>query len=374
MKTFVGAGAALLLTTTSVAALGLDRSGQDIGALFEDGNYAELSFGYVMPEASGVDVATLATGNVAEDYFQVGFAYKHQLSDQVSLAIILDQPYGADVTYPLSSIVLGGTIADVESNALSVIGRYALDNGFSFHGGIRYQTLEADVTFGGLAYAGLNGYNATFDQGSEWGYLAGVAYERPDIALRVALTYFSEVDYSLNTVERVGAVLVNPGSATSITTPQAINLDFQTGVAPDTLLFGQIRWAEYSAVRVSPTFFGPAAPELDGSPGSITSIEDGFAYSIGIGRRFSDEISGFVSVGYEPEGTDDLVSPLAPTNGQYSLTVGGAYSMDNWTLSGGINYTWLGDARPETGTPDVARATFTENSALGVGVKIGYNF
>ena len=43
-------------------------------------------------------------------------------------------------------------------------------------------------------------------------------------------------------------------------------------------------------------------------------------------------------------------------------------------ITTGINYTKLGDAQPETGTPDVARANFTGNSALGVGVRVGFSF
>ena len=31
----------------------------------------------------------------------------------------------------------------------------------------------------------------------------------------------------------------------------------------------------------------------------------------------------------------------------------------------------LGDAQPETGTPDVARATFSDNSVLSVGFTVG---
>ncbi len=107
---------------------------------------------------------------------------------------------------------------------------------------------------------------------------------------------------------------------------------------------------------------------------SITDIDDGTAYSVGIGRRFSDAFSASVSVGYEPEGDDDLVSPLSPTNGNYSLSVGGQYTMGDVILSGGIRYTWLGDARPETGTPDTPRASFEGSSALGVGVSVGFRF
>jgi hypothetical protein len=41
-------------------------------------------------------------------------------------------------------------------------------------------------------------------------------------------------------------------------------------------------------------------------------------------------------------------------------------------ITTGINYTQLGDAQAETS--DTARADFTDNSAFGIGVKIGYSF
>ncbi len=363
--------AALLLTASTASAVGLDRSGQSIGAIFEDGDYAELSFGYVMPEVSGNDVAAFggsASGNVANDYSQVGMAYKHQYSDAFSAAVIFDQPYGADISYPVGgSAALGGTVADLSSNAVSVIGRYELPSNISFHGGLRVQSIKADVTLGGLAYAGLNGYNVKLDDSTGAGYLIGAAYERPDIALRVALTYFSEIEHTFDVTE--SSPLGTNGSTTKVTTPAAINLDFQTGVAANTLVFGSIRWAEYSTVILSPDDF---AGLTGGS--SLTDIDDGFAYTLGVGRKFSDVFSGQVSVGYDETG-DDLVSPLAPTNGNYSLSVGGAYQLGNGVeLSGGIRYVWLGDAMPETGTPDVARANFTDNHAVAIGLKVAYNF
>jgi len=77
----------------------------------------------------------------------------------------------------------------------------------------------------------------------------------------------------------------------------------------------------------------------------------------------------------ETEGDDDLVSPLSPTNGSYTFTVGGKYDLnENVAISGGVSYAVLGDARPETGTPDIARANFEDNDAVGVGIKIGYKF
>ena len=105
--------------------------------------------------------------------------------------------------------------------------------------------------------------------------------------------------------------------------------------------------------------------------GSLTDIEDGYSYTLGLGRQFTDNFAGSISVNYEEE-EDPLVSPLAPTNGSLSITVGGAYTMDNVELSGGISYVSLGDAQPETS--DTARADFTDNSAVGVGLQIATKF
>jgi long-chain fatty acid transport protein len=73
MKTIWTTGMALLLTTTTAGAVGLDRSNQDVTAIFETGNYAELSFGFVMPTATGTDLGSLALpyDDVAGDFLAV---------------------------------------------------------------------------------------------------------------------------------------------------------------------------------------------------------------------------------------------------------------------------------------------------------------
>lgn len=54
-----------MLTTTAANAGGLDRSGQSIGAIFEDGRYVELSYGHVMPSVTGVFMGFADSGNIA---------------------------------------------------------------------------------------------------------------------------------------------------------------------------------------------------------------------------------------------------------------------------------------------------------------------
>ncbi|SHJ21796.1 OmpP1/FadL family transporter [Wenxinia saemankumensis] len=382
-------GAAALLATTGLAhAVGLDRSNQDVGLIFEDGNYVELTFAQVNPDVSGTD-NELAPGlpryeyeGVGLDYTQLGFGAKVDITPQISMAVIYDQPFGVDVSYPGDPAVtyFGGTEARLDSDALTVVGRYRINDSFSVHGGLRYEKLSANVTLAGQGYGALSGYNVDLAEDSGTGYLIGAAYERPDIALRVAVTYHSAIEHEFDTVETVGGIpvnLINPAlgasSTTTVETPEAINIDLQTGIAADTLAFANIRYAWYDDVIVSPVFFDTAQDgERDND--SLTEIEDNYGITVGIGRRFSDAFSGTVSVGYEAEGSDDLVSPLAPTNGNYSVGIGAQYTVGAAVISAGLRHTWLGDARPETGTPDVDRASFTDNTAVAAGMSIGFRF
>ncbi len=371
MKITYTTAAAVLLSSTSVFAVGLDRSNQDITAIFEDGNYVELSYGSVMPSVGGGDIPAVAGflgapqsayGDVAADYSQLAGTLTYQVNDLLSVALIFDQPYGADVTYPGSgaATLLGGTSAQLDSSAITALARYRLDDNFSVHGGVRYETIDASITLSGLAFGTSNGYNVVLQESSELGFVVGTAYEREEIALRVALTYFNSIQHDFDSVENG----VFPGT-TSVETPEAWNLDFQTGVAENTLLFGQIRHAKYGQTTVSPPAF------VAGGGDSLTDFDNNTSYSIGVARRFSDAFAASVSVGYENT-RNPLVSPLAPTNGNRSLSVGGQYTVGDVVIAGGVRYVDLGDAISAPGGNGIA--AFTENDAVGVGLSVGYRF
>ena len=354
------AAAALFLTTTALSAGGLDRSGQPISALFETGSYAELGFGLVQPSVSGTFThplaGELASGSVANDYSQLTFALKMDLNEQLSLALILDQPYGAAVEYSQAGYPLNGTFADLRSQALTALLRYKINDRFSVHGGVRSVGMEADLQVSSPAGT----YAAEFDNDRAIGYIVGAAYEIPDIALRVALTYSSETEFS-NPTSVMGATGAwAPVANTEFVMPQQIALDFQTGIAANTLLMGQIRWVEWTATEISP----------QGYPGNplVSYSDDRITYTVGIGRKFSDSFSGAISVSYE-EDQGNLVSNLSPTDGSLSIQIGGSYTMNNVELSGGIRYIMVGDATTET-----IGAEFADNSGLAIGMSVGYHF
>ncbi len=359
--------AALLGSTCAAQAGGIDRSGQSITALFEAGRYAEFSLGSVSPSTSGISAAGLGSrdsGDLTPSFFQFGAAYKADINDQLSYAIIYDQPFGADVAYPNGTGYFAqGSTADLKTHAISGILRYKMASNVSVHGGLRVQSIQATSTV-----PFVSNYSVDGDRDIGVGYLAGVAYERPDIALRVSLTYSSKIKHDVDTTENSVALGANNSSVTEIETPQSVNLEFQTGVAQNTLLFGGVRWVDWSNFDISPANYGT----LTGGRSLVSYDDDVFTYSLGVGRKLNDTWSVSASVGYE-KSNGGFASNLGPTDGNKSLALAAVYTRDNMRITTAVRYINIGDA--QTAIPGfVPAGTFENNDAVAVGVKVGFTF
>lgn len=362
---------ALALTTTAAQAGGIDRSGQSILAIFETGNYAELSFGRVSPDVSGVATAPyggFSSGDMAGNYNQIGLAVKTRLSDTLDLAVILDQPFGANVNYPVLAVppavyYAAGSTAKLSTMATTAVLKYRMPSNVSVYGGVRYETMSASAT---VPFIPGGGYTVDSNTVGDVGYLVGVAYEKPEIALRVALTYNSKISHDFDTIERSALTGgVDLASTTTVDSPQSVNLEFQSGVAKDTLVFGSIRWVDWSNYVIDPTYYTPPSPLVSYDSDTVT-------YTLGVGRRFNENWSGAVSIGFEDQ-VGGYASNLGPTDGKKSLTIGVSYTKDNMKISGGISYVEIGTAET-TLNGAIASGVFKGNSAVGVGIKIGYSF
>lgn len=349
MKKLLICTTALVAAATTACAGGIDRSGQDISVIFEQGSVAQLSFSSVEPTVKGVFNHPLAgaipSGKVSPAYSSFGLAMKVDLSEKLSMGVIVDQPWGADVAYVTPPYPLTGTSASVESTATTVLARYKINDSFSLHGGLRH------VTVSGF-YDPVGPYASTYANDSDTGYVVGAAFEKPEIAMRVALTYSSETSFALD-----GTV----GDVTA-TMPQSVNLDFQTGIAADTLLFGQVRWADWASATIDDTLAGNL----------VSPSHDTITYSVGLGRKFTEKLSGAVTLGYEAAG-GDTVSNLSPTDGFFSVGLGGTYTQGKMKISGGVRYVEVGDATTSA-IGDFPGGEFAGNTALGVGVKVSFSF
>lgn len=361
-----------IAVTGAVNAAGIERTSQSVGILFEEGRYAEFSIGSVDPSVSGVAIPAVggaASGNMGADYTSVSLGYKQNIGNNVDIALIIDEPVGANVSYPGGNgYFIGGSTATLDSTAITGLIKYKLPSNVSVYGGVRSQSLGGEVKLEQLG-APSPAYTLDVAQKHELGYVAGIAYEKPEIALRVALTYNSEITHDFPDVQENGGTSL-PFSSTI---PQSVNLEFQSGVAKDTLVFGSIRWVEWSKFDITPFGYGLATGN------SLVDFEhDSTAYNIGIGRKLNDKWSAAVSLGYEPSTagvcdrsafpvTTGCTGNLGPTDGSKSIGIGVSYKMKKAKITAGVRYVEVGDAQTSI-------ANFEENSAVGFGVKVGYNF
>ena len=370
MKTIILAGGVIAVGTTVAMAGGIDRSGQSLSSvLFEKGNYMEFSLGYASPSVSGVSTiysgsAGKSSGDMAGSYLLPGFALKKQINKNLDVALIYDQPFGASVDYPAGTgYYIQGATAKLTTNELTALVKYRFDNNISIYGGPRWQTMREHVTI-----PLVSNYIAQGSNQSAFGYSLGVAYEIPSIAARVALTYNSKIDYNIPTYEQVAGGLSTLTSTTPVTTPQSINLDFQTGVNPTTLLFGSVRWVNWKQFNITPALYNAAT-----LGGSLVSYDSNtITYSLGLGHKFTDNWAGAVVFGYEPK-SGGFASNLGPTDGRASIGLGVTYTEGNMKITGGVSYIYIGSANTTLNGTN-ASGNFSGNHAIAVGMKVGYTF
>jgi long-chain fatty acid transport protein len=380
MKRFLLASSALAALSSAAVAGGVERSILPLGVLFEEGNYAQLSFGGARADVSGDEtvgphpVFTLdgaESGDMTAGFGTVGLAFKGQVTDELALALFYDQPYGADVAYPNgTNYYAEGARAKLDVDTVTAMLKYRFPTNISVYGGLRYQTMAATAS---LPYIQSPfDYDVEGERDGATGYIAGVAYEIPEIALRVSLTYSSEIDHKLDTTEtsQLIELLGIPGgtveSLTDITTPQSVTLDFQTGIAADTLLFGSVRWVDWTEFEISPEFYTGSPVGLGQDP-LVEFEDDRWTYTLGLGRSLNETWSVAGIVSYEPS-TDSLAGNLGPTDGFTSLGGAVTYTRGNVDITAGLSHIWLGDAETPQGSD------FEDNTAIAAGVQIGFSF
>ena len=126
-------------------------------------------------------------------------------------------------------------------------------------------------------------------------------------------------------------------------------------------MFGSIRWQEWTKFELRPTDFLGGAIAIADEPNDI------WTYEIGVGRRFSENWSGAFTVGYEKD-QGDIVGDLTAKDGYVSYGIAVKYQTESWEITTGIKYFDVGSADTDIG------ASFADNDALAVGMKVGLRF
>ena len=379
-----------LLPATSVFAAGLDRSGQSIAAFLQPGNYFEAGISILDPTIEGTDLpprgGNKPVSDMGEDYYFPTAALKIQATDKVSFGLLYDQPFGADSQYAPESnafatqnAVTGafeGTSVEVKTNNITALLGYQPNKNWNFYAGPVYQTVEGKVSLRGAAYGGaaaLGSYDINFKEAEAYGWIAGAAYSIPEIALKAAVTYRSEIKHELDTVESFGfGTILRPETQSEVVTPQSVNIDLQSGVAKNTLAFANIRWVHWDQFAVKPAALAAATAARGKAQNLIDYSDDQWSANVGLSHKFNDKWAGTTSVGYD-SGAGNPVTTLGPVEGYWSIGLGGQYSpADSYFIAAGLRYLWLGDAQAQTGGTVVG--SFEDNTAIAYGMKIGYRF
>ena len=400
---------AISAVATTTLAGGFDNSGQPFDIILGSGNEISIMTYSTTAEVTGTansdtvstysataysayNTSDSSVNDVATDYMSAEIGGRLAFSDSLSCAFETDEPYKTNTHIDDDSLSYFGngisnsaaedsedTAIDtkVSSVAWTVGCGYGLHMGsgkLTFFAGPKFQSIHgyfsADMmndyasayltALYGSAYAslGTGDYdNLAYDMGTKYetGYVAGVGYEIEEIALKIGLFYHSAIDYTLKgTVTAGEGIQTLQGYAASetvkadLTTPQAVNLTMQSGVYPGWLVFGNLRWTEWStldSLNVTST-----SGDYDVELGLFSN--DTLDYTLGVGHQFTDK---FVMVASYAGGTDlgstdledgvDSDSLRQPRGDYYTLATGGRYSFtDNFSVTAGLGYTYLSEA------------------------------
>ena len=348
--------AAILLTSSASIANsgGFETNALSTSFMYEDGNYAEVSFSSRSPDVKGTVYAP--TGSALKKQNYVSFAVKSNVSNNLAIGLTSYNQGAVQLDYSNAGSTAATLlpVVDLTVDALAILAKYSISENLGIIGGFK-QAKVKDATANIFQSSGLSA--SSIAASNELGYVIGASYSIPSIALRAELLYETDTDFSLDTTNSVGMSGKTTGS-----TPDYMTLNFQSGIAEGTLLFGSIRRADWSNHQLK-VFPDPKA--------ATSSFTNTTTYSLGIGRKVSDSLTIIVNYSTEPAGSSASTTPLTITNGYKAVGLAARYSTGNATITTGYSYAKVGDT---TMTSALGAGQFTNNTVSGFGIKVGFNF
>lgn len=267
------------------------------------------------------------------------------------------------------------TNVEIRTNNLTMLvgAKLGANKNFQIYGGPVAQRVKGEVHLRGPAYQVMTGYDAKIATDTQLGWAAGLAFYKPEIALKAALTYRSEIEHNSEIAETIPVTGYVGKKDFKVTLPDSWNLDFQTGVNPTTLLTAKVRYVPWSDFDIRPTQYTETTKLRypQGLP-IISYDKDQWSAEVGLGKRVSDRLAVSGAVGWD-SGAGNPASSLGPIKGYYSLGLGARYNVTpEWSLSLGGKYFKFGDAQAQLPTKDKV-GNFDSNDGYAVGVKLAYH-
>jgi long-chain fatty acid transport protein len=342
-------GVASLVVLSSLSgpsfAGGLERGGYNVDQLFDTSQFSVQSgVTYVMPQRKlknakdinpadglgnngfgGGSTSADETENYAIPYIGIKGGY-----GPVDCLLDYSEPFGAHTNPGLGWVGAQSNIeTKITTHNYGATCSYKFDAGpgqLRLIGGAFYQEIEGFkerlVVAPGLIGAPVTGIGRLDLHDNGWGWRAGIAYEIPEYAFRTSLVYNSRVKYDnlTGTVDltQVPVVPIYGGLVTDVAgsadAPDSLELKVQSGIAPDWLAFGSVKWTNWSILQ-----------------------------SVVLGHKFNDKWAGAVSVTWD-RGTSDGYG--AQTDA-WTLGVGTSFSPTEnieWRVAGAIGLLSSGES------------------------------
>ncbi|MBW9113191.1 transporter [Rhizobium cauense] len=353
---------------------GLERGGYNIDLLFDQSRFsAQSAVIYVMPQRelknvqdnpnqrgdlNGRSHTADDTENYAVPY--VGFKAGYE---GVDCLFDYSEPFGAHTNPGVNWAGANNNVeTKVNSENYAATCSYKFDVGpgqLRLIGGGFYQRIDgfqekliapipfpASTLFSGVGRLDLD------DDG--YGWRTGVAYEIPEYAMRASLVYNSRVKYDdlqgvvdLTQVPRsVDPTNLFLGRKTDVygsaEAPDSLELKLQSGIAPDWLAFGSVKWTNWSVLQsipLCPTSTKGLIACTPSSRAKLTSLDllyqDGWTITGGIGHKFNEQWTGAVSLTWD-RGTSHGYGAQTDS---WTVGVGAAYNPTQnieWRLAGAL--------------------------------------
>ena len=389
-KIFVATCSIVALSTGVLHAGGWETGTLDTGFTFNDGTYAEFTTAKVNYSIDG-KIDSGVTHGMAKDQsrsaasakFQVGKLHVGvttfdsgaiQMDGQSAAAdrnacytnlgamgLAVATSNAAGQLAALSDMKVNCSLvpsADVKLNTNGILARYGFNDRASIIGGLRQVKLSSSTV-------STLKTDYTIEPGSDTGVVYGFAYELPDIALKAEVIRSEAMTMPISGNASGGLVSTAlPLSNSTVGVPESLTIKFQTGIAENTLLMASARKVKWKASQIT---VDVAGVDFD----VASDFADSASYSLGLGRKFSENTSASISYSWEKGSGASSTSAFTMSNGSKTLSLGLKHQIEALSVSAGLSYTQVGDVTASAGG---LSAVYSGNSVTAIGVKIGYAF
>ena len=382
-----------ILTLTALCALaasptlagGWETGKLDTGFLYENGNYAELSYGslnYAINATTQTDtrhkmaknqtrrslsgkftIGNIDVGITSFDSGAIQMDGQSAAANRGTCATAVAALAGDAAQAPtvISNCSIAAS-ADVMVNTQSIVAKYNINDSFSIIGGLRKANVDSSTVQ-------TLKTNYALDKVSKSGMVYGAVYQIPDIALKFEIMHSEAIKMGLtgNASGLMAPATLPFASDSKMAVPKATTIKFQTGIAEDTLLTASAHRVNWTAAQIDVKITG--APSLN----VASEFIDTTAYSVGLGRKFTEKTSGSLSYSWEKGAGATSGSGFTMSNGSKTLSLGLKHQTNNLTLSGGVSYTKVGDVFVSA-VSDLVTANYANNSVTAFGLKASFDF